>query len=586
MNANADAGGQGFPPPPYEGHGAPPSMADVTASLNALAMTAQQTQAQLGQLAQAMQQHIHIAQQPRPVPLPKLESVRFAVLDVESGDLDEKITRFCAWEAAIKANVISFNGLRADLPLRQLVAAIIGSLDGKARLMSQGVNPNHYAENYQNNPNLAKEVIFDNFFTKLSNILLGSSVPEKALALFQKRRQGKDEDIHPYHAELGILYRKAFPQTWEDPENQRALINHFLENLSDIHMAYDANVTQNRPATYAEALNMLESRQGVFDRFKLAYGSRAAGVAAGAPRLLGGARGGGQGGQGGPQPMDCDAFGRQARGRGGARNARGERGRPVTAIRNQGRGQVRGRDQGPNRGQSRGRGQGGPNNRGNPANQRRDRRCYACNKEGHLARNCPSRVGAIEPEEVPEQFEEYEYEETEEDYNEEDDWSPEEHPVGAVGVGPAPKRRKMEEGEVIYEGKTTLGESIEVIKTKEGNGMGRVGSKDYELDANTVLKIQTMIAKPELFDKKPETYREAIQHNSNVSFHPQADESAIVFIDGKMKTIPPANWKEMKKTFGHFVQHPLEYSHDEVERMVKRSAETGNCNGRSIEDAC
>lgn len=181
MNANADAGGQGFPPPPYEGPGAPPSMADVTASLNALAITAHQTQAQLGQLAQAMQQHIQIAQQPRPVPLPKLESVRFALLDVESGDLDEKITRFCTWEAAIKGNVISFNGLRADLPLRQLVAAIIGSLDGKARLMLQGVNPNHYAENYQNNANLAKEVIFDNFFTKLSNILLGSSVPEKRL---------------------------------------------------------------------------------------------------------------------------------------------------------------------------------------------------------------------------------------------------------------------------------------------------------------------------------------------------------------------------------------------------------------------
>ena len=95
-----------------------------------------------------------------------------------------------------------------------------------------------------------------------------------------------------------------------------------------------------------------------------------------------------------------------------------------------------------------------------------------------------------------------------------------------------------------------------------------------------------MLANPELFEKKPETYQEAIEDESKISFHPQTDDSAIAFIDGQMKKIQPPQWKEMKKTFKHYIENSLEHDHEEMQRMVRKSAESGNSKGRSIEDAC
>ena len=59
-----------------------------------------------------------------------------------------------------------------------------------------------------------------------------------------------------------------------------------------------------------------------------------------------------------------------------------------------------------------------------------------------------------------------------------------------------------------------------------------------------------------------------------------------MFIDGQMKKIQPPQWKEMKKTFKHYIENPLEHDHEEMQRMVRKSAESGNSKGRSIEDAC
>ena len=573
-------GGQGEGPPPYPGA---PNMADILAAINALALSGHQTNVQVAQMAAAVREQAEIAQRPRAQPLPRLESKNFAKLKIESGTENQKLSDLCAWEAAIRYNVESFDGLRDDLPLVRLVAAILGSLEGTARTMSQGINVDRYNEDNPANAGQNKEQLFSRFFSDLDNILLGASIPEKALSLFMARKQRKDEAIHPYHAELGILYKKAFPNAWNQPENQRALIRHFLENLADANLAYDVNINQPLPATYADALTLLEQRDGAWQRYCMAYGNRAGIRAPGAPRDPGG--GGAHGNAGGPEAMDAGAFGRRGRGRGGARQRSNA---PIN--RNQGRqaGQGQNRGQSQNRGGStRGRTQGGQNNQGNrggPGAPGRVKKCYACNKEGHFARECPTRVGAIEAEEQIDDCEEYEYEEVEEHYAEEDDWSPDEHPVGATNIGSTttkPTQGKQEKGEVLYHQ-----EPVKIIKKNEDEGVGLVHGRKYNLRKEKLKKIEKMLANPELFEKKPETYQEAIEDESKISFHPQTDDSAIAFIDGQMKKIQPPQWKEMKKTFKHYIENPLEHDHEEMQRMVQKSAESGNSKGRSIEDAC
>ena len=84
--------------------------------------------------------------------------------------------------------------------------------------MAQGMDPQKYDPDAAPNQNLDRAAILQRFFSDLSNILLGASVPEKAYALFRRRKQKPGEDIPPYHAELGVLYKKAFPIAWNQPE--------------------------------------------------------------------------------------------------------------------------------------------------------------------------------------------------------------------------------------------------------------------------------------------------------------------------------------------------------------------------------
>ena len=92
--------------------------------INALALSANQTTVQMAQMAAAMEQHAAFAQRPRAQPLPRLESKSFARLNIESGSESHKISTLCAWEAAIRYNVDSFDGMRQDLPLVRLISAI------------------------------------------------------------------------------------------------------------------------------------------------------------------------------------------------------------------------------------------------------------------------------------------------------------------------------------------------------------------------------------------------------------------------------------------------------------------------------
>ena len=160
------------------------------------------------------------------------------------------------------------------------------------------------------------------------------------------------------------------------------------------------------------------------------------------------------------------------------------------------------------------------------------------------------------------------YEEAEEDYAaEEDDWSPDEHPVACLfqgeGKSTKPIKGKKEEGDVLYHQ-----EPVKIVKKNEGDGIGFVNGKRYELTTVRVKKIEKMLANQEMFGNEPKTYKEAVRDQANISFHPQTDESAMVFIGDQMKKIEPTKWKEMRKTFKHYIDNPLEYDFDEVEEMV------------------
>ena len=138
-------------------------MADVFTALNALALSANQTNVQMTQMARAMEQHAAFAQRPRAQPLPRLESKSFARLNIESGSESHKISTLCAWEAAIRYNVDSFDSMREDLPLVRVISAILGSLEGTARTMSQGMDVNRYAENNPANAGQNKLQLFETF---------------------------------------------------------------------------------------------------------------------------------------------------------------------------------------------------------------------------------------------------------------------------------------------------------------------------------------------------------------------------------------------------------------------------------------
>ena len=131
--------------------------------INALALSANQTTVQMAQMAAAMEQHAAFAQRPRAQPLPRLESKSFTRLNIESGSESHKISTLCAWEAAIRYNVDSFDSMREDLPLVRVISAILGSLEGTARTMSQGMDVNRYAENNPANAGRNKLQLFETF---------------------------------------------------------------------------------------------------------------------------------------------------------------------------------------------------------------------------------------------------------------------------------------------------------------------------------------------------------------------------------------------------------------------------------------
>lgn len=367
-------------------------------------------------VANAVQAQIAHAPAARPAPLPNLGPKTFAELDLSSGTEASKISKLCAWESSISYNITSIDGMREDLPLERLVAGILGSLKGECQTMAQGMDPARYAVNHPHHANLqgnAREIrqaILLTFFSDLSNILLGASVPEKAYSLFSQRKQKKGEAIHPYHAELGVLYRKAFPVAWEQPENQRALIRHFMDNLYDLSLAYDVNINQAMPNTYDEALHLLEQRQGTWDRYRMSYGERAG------PNFKPGQYGGGGGGNprgGGNQrgePMDVDAVGR--RGRAPTRGGRTNPGKGKDKQQGERR-EVAARAPKPP-----------------PKAQRNPDGCFNCGDKGHRVRDCPRKVAALargrkeEEEEDSTEPEHFAYERETTSESEEEDWEP------------------------------------------------------------------------------------------------------------------------------------------------------------------
>ena len=397
-------------PPPYQDQ--PPQQINMDQLVQALATLTQQglnTQGNVNALANAV--HAQVAHPPaaRPAPLPNLGPKTFAELDLSGGTESSKISKLCAWESAVMYNITSMDGLREDLPLERVVAGILGSLKGECQAMSQGMDPARYSVGAAHNLNVPRRDILLRFFSDLSNILLGASVPEKAYSLFRQRKQKKGEAIHPYHAELGVLYRKAFPVAWNQPENQRALIRHFLDNLWDRSLAYDVNINQPFPGTYPEALQLLEQRHGAWERYRMAYGEGAG------PNFLGPRRNEpavGGGNHGGAEAMDVDAL---------RRRGRGQR-RGAGAV-DKGKGKnVRPQPQGNRR-------EAAP--KAQPRNQNgNERGCYNCGDKEHRVRDCPRKIAALsrgrrteedEEDNEPEVFS-YEREPTSE--SEDDDWHP------------------------------------------------------------------------------------------------------------------------------------------------------------------
>ena len=386
-------------------------------ALTQLARQAEVNQANVNLLVKAMKEEQE-ERANRPGPLPSLTAKTFAELDLEKGTEESQISQLCAWEACIQNNITSINGHRADLPLPRLVSGILGSLKGRCRTMAQGMDPQKYDPDSAPNQNLDRAAILQRFFSDLSNILLGASVPEKAYALFRRRKQKPGEDIHPYHAELGVLYKKAFPIAWNQPENQRTLIRHFLENLHDRDLAYDVNITQATPTTYNAALQLLEQRAGTWDRFRMSYGGKG-----GQP---GPARNDGppQGAQGGVEPMDIGAL---RRGRGRMRNQN-------TPVGANGKNAGKKNNNPPQRNQGRGGLAGAASPAPRPGQGKPKRRCFNCGDEAHLVRDCPKHVAAltrVDEEQKPEQYFRYPARSPEES-EAEDDWDPEATVVAAL----------------------------------------------------------------------------------------------------------------------------------------------------------
>ena len=394
----------------------PPQQINMEQLMEALATLTQQgmnTQGNVTAMANAVQAQIAHVPAARLAPLPNLGTKTFAELNLSGGTEASKISKLCAWESAVWYNIASIDGMRADLPLERLVAGILGSLKNECQTMSQGMDTERYNVAAAHNANIPRRTILLTFFSDLSNILLGASVPEKAYSLFRQRSQKKGEAIHPYHAELGVLYRKAFPVAWNQPENQRALIRHFLDNLWDKSLAYDVNINCQQPASYPEALQLLEQRHGAWERYRMAYGDRAG------PNFLGHQRseavgGGGGGGNHGGKPMDVDALRRRGR-----NPNRGGGIRPPP-----GKGKGRNPPQGNRREAA------APAPKPQPkAPSAPNRGCYNCGEEGHRVRDCPRKVAALargrrEEEEEDTEPEHFVYEREHTSESEDDDWDP------------------------------------------------------------------------------------------------------------------------------------------------------------------
>ena len=117
-----------------------PNMDEVIQALRELAAQGIQTTARINALTATVNANVE-AQANRPQPLPRLDSTKFAILDIGTGSEASIISKLCAWEAAISFNIVSFDGMRANLPPPRLISAILGSLHDPCWQMTQGMDP-------------------------------------------------------------------------------------------------------------------------------------------------------------------------------------------------------------------------------------------------------------------------------------------------------------------------------------------------------------------------------------------------------------------------------------------------------------
>ena len=258
-------GGPGVPPPGMPPPAPPPPGMDpnmwafmqqqqqmLNTMLHAMTLTNEQTRRQAEenrrfteQIMEGLQQRPQLQLQQRV----RFSRKSFPTVVLSNMTEEQKIEAVSRWKTGV-TNVLRANRDMQECQFQEVASAIIACLDDKTALShAQTIDTARC-------PNLQE------FFRLFSEAALGTSAPEKAHALFQKREQRKNEDLGTYHTELRTLFVAANPGM-VNHDNQKELIIRFLRGCRNRDAVKQAWLQFGEPANFQQAyqrVNTFESR--------------------------------------------------------------------------------------------------------------------------------------------------------------------------------------------------------------------------------------------------------------------------------------------------------------------------------------
>ena len=178
---------------------------------------------------------------------PKIDTTTFPSFDLPQKENDY-FDAHQLWSRQVR-NLIMANQAMQEMPQASLMAGILASLRGDAAVMCQHMTGETYED-------------VEGLLAAVGNVTCGGAAQAKAINLFNKRYQSKNEDINRFCASLEMLFNRAYEP---DQRSHHVFERQFLIGLRDrevvrLIIERDPPIEQNIPALRNAAVTITERR--------------------------------------------------------------------------------------------------------------------------------------------------------------------------------------------------------------------------------------------------------------------------------------------------------------------------------------